>query len=58
MYSRRENVPLDSGTVGTYYPFHLDSQGHLDKRGPDQSLNTNPITLDAAGRAIIYGVDL
>lgn len=47
--------PLAAGTINTYVPgTTTPKQTWQDASGV--VLNTNPITLDAAGRAIIYGV--
>lgn len=46
--------PLTSGTVDTYIP-GTTTRKTTWQDGAETILNTNPIILDAAGRAIIYG---
>lgn len=47
-------VPLASGTVTFYVPTTTTPKNTWQDAG-QSVLNTNPVTLDAAGRAIIYG---
>jgi len=54
LFVDNDGVPLQSGTVGMYVPGTLTQKDTW--QDPDQSaLNTNPILLDGAGRAIIWG---
>lgn len=46
--------PLAGGTIGTYIPSTLTAKDTWQDSG-QTILNTNPIVLDAAGRAIVYG---
>jgi hypothetical protein len=46
--------PLSSGTVTTYVP-GTDTLKDTWQNAAQTVLNSNPITLDAGGRAVIYG---
>lgn len=47
-------APLANGTVAFYVPGTMTPKDTYQDSG-ETILNTNPVTLDAAGRAIIYG---
>lgn len=47
-------APIAGGTVAFYVPGTLTPKATWQDAG-QTTLNTNPVTLDAAGRAIIYG---
>ncbi len=47
-------VPLASGTVATYIPGTTTGKNTWQDSGATV-LNTNPISLDASGSALIYG---
>lgn len=47
-------APLASGTVDLYVP-NTNTRKNTWTNSTETSLNTNPVMLDAAGRAIIYG---
>lgn len=54
-FSDANGVPLASGTVQFYIPSTSTPKATWQDSG-GAVLNTNPVVLDAAGRAIIYGV--